>query len=297
MSNDRELWLMNRKTGIGGSDVAAILGLSPWRTAVDVYMDKVSPETKEIGSVAMRRGQFLEPLIVELYAEATGNEVWHNKENESWTHPIDTFLKTTPDGVVTHLNGARSVFEAKSAAGRGAQHWFDGVPAFYATQIQHEMYVMGFDSAELAYLINDDFAYLSVSKRDDYADTVVPILHDFWMNHVLPEKFPEPRTIEDYKRVYAQSVAGSTTQASMEMLNALDQLLYYKDLEGRQSVIMKQTKEKISELDLEVRAYMRDFETLLYEDQILLTYKTASNKTRRLSLKEPAIKHAVGMTI
>ena len=41
---NREQFLLDRKKGIGGSDVASILGVSPFRTSLDVYHDKTSPE-------------------------------------------------------------------------------------------------------------------------------------------------------------------------------------------------------------------------------------------------------------
>jgi putative phage-type endonuclease len=67
----RDEWLAARRTGIGGSDIAAILGLSPWRTPLDVYRDKVDgaeqPETE-----AMRWGRLLEDVIAREYAVRAG---------------------------------------------------------------------------------------------------------------------------------------------------------------------------------------------------------------------------------
>ena len=44
---NREEFLLERKKGIGGSDVAAIIGVSPWKTALGVYLDKVSDFTNK----------------------------------------------------------------------------------------------------------------------------------------------------------------------------------------------------------------------------------------------------------
>lgn len=59
-------WLAYRRKGIGGSDVAALLGISPWRTARDLYYDKLNiaaVEDNEENWVALEMGHLLEPLI------------------------------------------------------------------------------------------------------------------------------------------------------------------------------------------------------------------------------------------
>ena len=58
-------WLAYRRKGIGGSDVAALLGISPWRTARDLYYDKLNiaaVEDNENNWVALEMGHLLEPL-------------------------------------------------------------------------------------------------------------------------------------------------------------------------------------------------------------------------------------------
>lgn len=68
----REEWLALRRRGIGGSDVAAILGLSKWHSPLDVYRDKIGEGADQPDSPAMEWGRRLEPVIREKYAEATG---------------------------------------------------------------------------------------------------------------------------------------------------------------------------------------------------------------------------------
>lgn len=71
----REEFLLARRSGVGGSDVAPILGLSKWATPLDIYMDKrgIAEETKE--NDGMRWGTALEPVVADRYAEETGREV------------------------------------------------------------------------------------------------------------------------------------------------------------------------------------------------------------------------------
>ena len=74
LPNTRAEWLKLRQIGIGGSDVAVLLGLSKWRTPLDVYNSKIeAPE--ESDNASMEWGRRLEPVIREKYAEAVGTEV------------------------------------------------------------------------------------------------------------------------------------------------------------------------------------------------------------------------------
>ena len=70
----RDEWLKYRRLGIGGSDSAAILGISPFRTARDLYYDKLNIVTAddEGNWVAMEMGNLLEPLVARIFAKKTG---------------------------------------------------------------------------------------------------------------------------------------------------------------------------------------------------------------------------------
>ena len=69
----REEWLEWRRKGIGGSDVAAIMGISPFRTARDIYYDKLKivsvEEEDEFDDswVAKEMGNLLEPLVAKIF--------------------------------------------------------------------------------------------------------------------------------------------------------------------------------------------------------------------------------------
>lgn len=72
---DKKEWLKYRKQGIGGSDAGAVCGLNPYRTAMQVYQDKVSEEIEEIDNEAMRQGREFEDYVARRFTEATGRKV------------------------------------------------------------------------------------------------------------------------------------------------------------------------------------------------------------------------------
>lgn len=74
-----EEWLSYRRRGIGGSDVAALLGISPWRTARDLYYDKLNVaavEDEEGNWVALEMGHLLEPLVAKIFERKTGYKIY-----------------------------------------------------------------------------------------------------------------------------------------------------------------------------------------------------------------------------
>ena len=72
---DKKEWLKYRKNGIGGSDAGAVCGLNPYRTAIQVYQDKISDEVEEIDNEAMRQGREFEDYVARRFMEATGKKV------------------------------------------------------------------------------------------------------------------------------------------------------------------------------------------------------------------------------
>ena len=81
MSN-RETFLLDRKLGIGGSDIAPIMNLSPYSTPLDVYRDKMSPAAiYEEETEDLKRGRRVERYILQEYCEANDCKQQHVKDS------------------------------------------------------------------------------------------------------------------------------------------------------------------------------------------------------------------------
>ena len=83
-----EEWLSYRRRGIGGSDAAAILGISPWRTARDLYYDKLNVVKADMDEnwVALEMGHLLEDLVARIFAKKTGLHIFQRKV--MFQHPL-----------------------------------------------------------------------------------------------------------------------------------------------------------------------------------------------------------------
>ena len=146
----REEWLDWRRRGIGGSDVSAIIGISPFRTARDIYYDKVgiaAVEENEGNWVAMEMGHLLEDLVAKIFERKTGLKIYQIKK--MFRHPLYPFMLADVDYFITMTDGTKAVLEIKTTNYNAKDHWWkDGretVPVHYEAQGRHYMAVMDMD--------------------------------------------------------------------------------------------------------------------------------------------------------
>lgn len=152
--NTREEWLANRTRGIGGSEIAAVIGQSPWCSNVELWEYKTGRRTRPSVSneEAVRYGIRAEHLLRELYElDHDGYSVNYSEFN-SWSNDRYPWALASLDGWITDDSGRLGVLEIKTSEIRGASDWqkWDGcVPNQYFAQIAMYMAVIDADFADL----------------------------------------------------------------------------------------------------------------------------------------------------
>ncbi len=186
-----EEWLQYRRCGIGGSDVAAILGISKWKSAIDIWLDKtgqagVSIETNE----AMQWGTLLEPVIRNHFASVTNNKTVMEVK-AILQHPEYPYMIADVDGITTDNDGNPAILEIKCASEFLRDEWSSGIPNYYRTQIQHYMCVAGVSKAYVAVLIGGNTFYVYEDDADlEIQHMLIAVEQDFW-NKVVMNIRPE----------------------------------------------------------------------------------------------------------
>lgn len=213
-------WHAARRTGIGGSDAAAILGLSKWRTPLDVYLEKRGEAPPAPENDAMRWGHYLEPAVRQAYADETGREV--RVPTQMLRHPQHKWMIGNIDGVTDD----QRLFEAKTA--RSPEGWgepgTDHIPQPYLLQTQHYMAVTGLPVADVAVLIGGaDFRIYEVPADRELQDMLIEAEHEFWQR-VLRRDPPKPVTVEDVVTLYGRASRAEQVTASAEVEQAVDRL-------------------------------------------------------------------------
>lgn len=180
----------DRSQYIGGSDVAAIMGISPWRTAWDVWAEKTAdPSWKpQEETPQMRWGTLLEPILSSEYTRLTGHEVTPQVVIPHHKYP---YLRGTLDGLIQ----SGGILEAKTA--HSDRDWQNGIPEYYQTQGYFYMEVAGEGFVDFAVLFpRGDFRIIRLDADEDIQRGIVAACVAFWEGHVVP-KVPPPMDASD----------------------------------------------------------------------------------------------------
>jgi putative phage-type endonuclease len=153
---DRGAWLAARRKGIGASEIAAVLCISPWESPFSLYWRKVEGWDFE-PSAEMEWGTRLEPAVAQKYADAHPEyELGDGHLEESPFHP---WMLATPDRYVwlvgkstLNIHGLLELKTAHSADGWGEPGTAD-IPVQYRAQVLWQMAVCDVEWADLAVLI------------------------------------------------------------------------------------------------------------------------------------------------
>jgi putative phage-type endonuclease len=268
MSNEAQ-WLEARTKGIGGSDVAAILGLSPWKSAFQVWEEKLHLREGSAKTPEMTYGLMMEPVIRQWYSDHTGRAV--RLPEKILQHSKHLFMLANLDGVTDD----QRVVEIKTA--RSSQEWgepeTDEIPMYYRTQVEHYLIVTGFPVADVVVSFAGTMPVLYTVEADhELQEMLIDREADFW--HLVETKTPpEPVTYSDMVARFRKS-RGELVVANDEVIDALQTLKLIK------------TRMKALEVDEEqaktiIMGYMKDRDTLVdLDERILATWKTSKGIRR-----------------
>lgn len=264
----REDWLKERQRGIGSSDVASILGLSPWRTALDVFNEKTDPQPSVvISSPKMEMGLAMEPVISKVYSERTGAKIW--RDNFIRIHPEFQFMIADIDRWIRELgNNIVGVMEIKNSTHLALSKWDGQIPPYYFAQVQHQLLVTGKPWAKIVFMLDGwDIKDFHIEANREYHEFLIEEERDFWTNHILKKIPPEPQTPEEVKQAYRHSIGGSVVEATPETF------VVYEDLK-RVKEKLKELEEEESILKANLQKIMKDNEILMFDGNVLATWKT-----------------------
>tara|TARA_R100001015_G_C4632758_1_gene196753 strand:+ start:1899 stop:2837 length:939 start_codon:yes stop_codon:yes gene_type:complete len=181
-----EGWFEARRAGLGGSDIAAVLGLSKWQSPMDVWSAKRGLSEEVVETNAMRRGRLLESAIANWYQEETGLEVLDGNEM-----PIvgpKPFMLASPD---RYVSAGKTRFGLEIKTARSVDGWGDdlgsGVPVYYATQAAWYMACTNIDRWDFAvlFLVNDEFRRYTLIRDKKTEKKLVKKCGDWWKRHVV----------------------------------------------------------------------------------------------------------------
>lgn len=266
--------LQERKSSIGGADIGVILGLSKWKTRVQLWLEKTGRDTKQDATtIPQEFGIFAEEFVAQQYQKRTKRrvEVYEHKivhpENPLFTGNVDRLV--IPDGSqIASFNGeirADRGMEAKAVSAYCGGEWgdddSDDVPAMYMAQCQWYIGLHPkFRYWDLAALIgNGRFEVYPFIRDNDMIEMLQARAAEFWANHIVKDVAPEPVSEADVLALFPKHTPAKTVAANEDILNAVAHLKALKE----NLTITEKEKDQVSVL---IKNFMQDSEALVLVD-------------------------------
>lgn len=262
-------WLEERRRGIGGSDVAAIMGLSPWKTPYQVYREKRKEVDDWQGNEATDWGKRMEPAIRQWYSDTTGRCV--RLPDKILFNSQYPFMLASLDGFTDDLRGVE-IKTARSSKGWGAPGTNE-IPDYYLLQVQHYMVVTGFEVFDVPVSIGGGSPELyEVPADKELQQMIIEAEEAFWQR-VVDGNPPEPTTYADAVQRYGKIRAEGAIIASETALCCLRDLCAVRD---QISALQAQEEELKGRLIITLGA---SGDTLIDNSgSTLLTYKISNSR-------------------
>ena len=263
-----------RRHYLGGSDIAAVHGISPYTTPVELYLRKRGEADEQADAPQLRRGRRLEPYVVDMYKDDTGRKVY-----------APAFVVGPEDWIAANLDGtsgssasggADRVLEVKTANQWTRRDWgepgTDQVPVFYVAQCQWMLAITRFTRCDVAALIGvDDFRIFTIEADVPLQQRLIVLAREFWQR-VQDGRPPEPTSTEDMALLFPQHAEGSIVEASDVDLSRISELRNVRRM-------IAEAEAREEELKLALQRRMGTAEILAIDETPLATWRSQSRTT------------------
>ncbi|MDU4251188.1 MULTISPECIES: YqaJ viral recombinase family protein [unclassified Pseudomonas] len=249
----RDEWLSVRKHGIGSSDAAAAVGLNPYQSQLELWLEKTGrdallPKSDPLDEDSPTYwGNILEPIVATHYTQRTGNRV--RRINAVLQHPDPTlsWMLANIDREVIGANDVQ-ILECKTAGINGARLWKEGVPVYVQLQVMHQLAVTGKRAADVAVLLGGQHLEIHRIERDDeLIARLIELERDFWsyVQRDTPPPADGSNSAEQALRCLYPQDSGSTLDFTQNPLlsGAFDELQSVRaslELQGKREAELKQ---------------------------------------------------------
>lgn len=196
--HDKEEWRLARQSGLGGSDGSAVANINPFRTALDVYEEKISELAPDKPNWRMQWGNIAESIAADLYVQETGREVRRqplrrNAEHDFLIANVDRQILVGDDVTTT------GCLEIKCPGiGAFSKMKAHGLPDYAVLQLQHYLGVLGYSWGSFA-IFNPEYGppiHFDMEADEELIGQLFEKEIKFWTEYVVP-RIPPPETIDD----------------------------------------------------------------------------------------------------
>lgn len=244
----REDWLAVRKQGIGSSDAAAAVGLNPYKSQLELWLEKTGRDSSrpkldhnDEESPAYW-GNVLEPIVAWHYSKRSGNRV--RRINAVLQHP-DPKLPWMLANIDREVFGADDVqiLECKTAGINGARLWKEGVPEYVQLQVMHQLAVTGKQAADVAVLLGGQHLEIHRIERDESMIARLIDLERLFWDYVFSDT-PPPADGTESSEAALRCLYPEDNGQTLDFSHHPELATTYRELKAvRQSIAQQETRE------------------------------------------------------
>jgi putative phage-type endonuclease len=258
--SSEEQWLKARRGAITGSKAAAILGVDPWKSALQLWAEEYHEKEEALEGEHIYWGHILEGPIVGRYELETERATDQDAPFTLWESEQDPRKKCTPDRHIIRPDdedfkwAGNGVLEAKNVTEFKATHWTHDAPLWYQVQLQHNMMVLGREWGSFAVLIGGNkFGWMDQAINPKFIRYLIEKEEEFL--HLLQVGEPPPADASDsakeaLQRLYPDA-SGEEIILPMQYAELDSELVQIKDR-------IKELNERKQFLENQFKAAMKD---------------------------------------
>lgn len=235
----RDAWLEVRKNGIGSSDAAAAVGLNPYKSSLELWVEKTGrgaalPQIDPNDDTSpMFWGSLLETFVAAHYTKKSGNRV--RKVNAVLQHPEYSWMLANLDREVIGAADVQ-ILECKTAGMNGAKLWREGVPEYVVLQVQHQLAVTGKQAADVAVLVcGNEFRIYRIERDEKMIANLIKLQAKFW-DYVTQDIQP-PADGSDSAAMALQALYPHDNSEVLDLTEDVGMCAAFSDLNAVRSVL------------------------------------------------------------
>lgn len=273
---DEDAWLKARTRGIGGSDIGAICGVSPFTSARQIYLNKTGQFTESMkpGAAAQERmhfGHLLEPIVADEFAarELVEDKAHLKLVNIGATlqHKDYPWALANVDRLIVDTDGRPwGILECKTTSEYMNEEWESGeILQSYVYQLNWYLWILGLERGYFACLVGGNKFYIYPVYRNDELinEVMLPAAKKFWNENVLALKEPEMQSVDtDFvNQTYSDVVKNSELIMEDDTANDLAETVFnckrqIKELTSIMEEAQNKLKDRLKENEI---GYTKDY--------------------------------------
>jgi putative phage-type endonuclease len=264
--------LETRRHGIGGSDIGAICGLSPYKTPVDVYLSKVEPAEPYSASPQAHWGSLMEPLLAQDYAIRHQVALDHPEQR---SHAVHDWALGNVDALVPKqaVVEFKTVWPNSPTEYQFGEEGTDRVPDSYLAQVLWYLAIFDLPRAHIVamFMRSATVREYVIERQAPLESMLLERGRLFWENHIVMKQPPAPTKLTDVDRLFKRGDEGLSIEATPDLSELCAQLKVRRDE-------LKRITKESEDLEIQIKAEMGNAATLTWESKPIVTWKNSTSK-------------------